>query len=203
MASRRSHAPTNTSRLSMSCGFLSPASRNHERVRWRLFHSCAPSVLAVGFWWIRVPSGRGMYKVAYYTAPAMVGCGATARRHSLLCLYCCLFRDKGDIKTKKRVTQMSNSFFLWCHQESNRGHKDFQSFALPSELWHQLLKKLDFFLASAKVVLLFRSAKYFGNFFQIISFPWFFCLNIIVCQKKLVPLHSLLRHNTFRQAIGM
>ena len=25
---------------------------------------------------------------------------------------------------------------LWCHQESNRGHKDFQSFALPTELWH-------------------------------------------------------------------
>ena len=24
----------------------------------------------------------------------------------------------------------------WCHQESNRGHKDFQSFALPTELWH-------------------------------------------------------------------
>ena len=27
--------------------------------------------------------------------------------------------------------------FKWCHQESNRGHKDFQSFALPTELWHQ------------------------------------------------------------------
>ena len=27
---------------------------------------------------------------------------------------------------------------LWCHQESNRGHKDFQSFALPTELWHQI-----------------------------------------------------------------
>ena len=26
--------------------------------------------------------------------------------------------------------------FQWCHQESNRGHKDFQSFALPTELWH-------------------------------------------------------------------
>ena len=25
----------------------------------------------------------------------------------------------------------------WCHQESNRGHKDFQSFALPTELWHR------------------------------------------------------------------
>ena len=24
----------------------------------------------------------------------------------------------------------------WCHQESNRGHKDFQSFALPTELLH-------------------------------------------------------------------
>ena len=29
--------------------------------------------------------------------------------------------------------------YLWCHQESNRGHKDFQSFALPTELWHQRL----------------------------------------------------------------
>ena len=28
-------------------------------------------------------------------------------------------------------------FVWWCHQESNRGHKDFQSFALPTELWHQ------------------------------------------------------------------
>lgn len=28
------------------------------------------------------------------------------------------------------------SFVSWCHQESNRGHKDFQSFALPTELWH-------------------------------------------------------------------
>ena len=28
-------------------------------------------------------------------------------------------------------------FLWWCHQESNRGHKDFQSFALPTELWHQ------------------------------------------------------------------
>ncbi len=27
-------------------------------------------------------------------------------------------------------------FFLWYHQESNRGHKDFQSFALPTELWY-------------------------------------------------------------------
>ncbi len=24
--------------------------------------------------------------------------------------------------------------FEWCHRESNQGHKDFQSFALPTEL---------------------------------------------------------------------
>ena len=30
----------------------------------------------------------------------------------------------------------SVAFCKWCHQESNRGHKDFQSFALPTELWH-------------------------------------------------------------------
>ncbi len=35
------------------------------------------------------------------------------------------------------VTTAFNNFMKWCHQESNRGHKDFQSFALPTELWHQ------------------------------------------------------------------
>ena len=53
---------------------------------------------------------------------------------------------------KKRELQKCNSLFLWYHQESNRGHKDFQSFALPTELWHhpssyktrlQMITKLD------------------------------------------------------------
>ncbi len=35
---------------------------------------------------------------------------------------------------------MFSGFFWWCLQESNQGHKDFQSFALPTELRHQLLK---------------------------------------------------------------
>ena len=38
---------------------------------------------------------------------------------------------------KTRESHFCNSLILWCHQESNRGHKDFQSFALPTELWHQ------------------------------------------------------------------
>ena len=35
----------------------------------------------------------------------------------------------------------------WYHQESNRGHTDFQSVALPTELWYHSC----FFFASAKV----------------------------------------------------
>ena len=31
---------------------------------------------------------------------------------------------------------VSDWFSVWCHRESNQGHKDFQSFALPTELWH-------------------------------------------------------------------
>ena len=34
----------------------------------------------------------------------------------------------------------------WCHQESNRGHKDFQSFALPTELWHRKANSTQLFL---------------------------------------------------------
>ena len=30
----------------------------------------------------------------------------------------------------------------WYHQESNRGHKDFQSFALPTELWYQNVRRM-------------------------------------------------------------
>ena len=37
----------------------------------------------------------------------------------------------------KKPDSFENQVFKWCHQESNRGHKDFQSFALPTELWHQ------------------------------------------------------------------
>ena len=68
------------------------------------------------------------------------------------------FEGKNHRKdTKKAVTFDRNCLiFKWCHQESNRGHKDFQSFALPTELWHHC-----FSFAVAKVVKLFKSANYF------------------------------------------
>ncbi len=41
---------------------------------------------------------------------------------------------------QQKKSHSEEQLFLWCHQESNRGHKDFQSFALPTELWHQFLQ---------------------------------------------------------------
>ena len=38
---------------------------------------------------------------------------------------------------RKTANSLRISGLGWCHQESNRGHKDFQSFALPTELWHR------------------------------------------------------------------
>ena len=40
------------------------------------------------------------------------------------------------VDERKTANSLRISGLLWCHQESNRGHKDFQSFALPTELWH-------------------------------------------------------------------
>ena len=45
-----------------------------------------------------------------------------------------------SIKTPRHLSMPGQTTLTimkqWCHQESNRGHKDFQSFALPTELWH-------------------------------------------------------------------
>ena len=55
-------------------------------------------------------------------------------------IYCRFLRFAG--KEKLPISFGNQEFAVncfsskWCHQESNRGHKDFQSFALPTELWH-------------------------------------------------------------------
>ena len=49
----------------------------------------------------------------------------------------CFTRHVNPVRAQKKELHRCNSLsFKWCHQESNRGHKDFQSFALPTELWH-------------------------------------------------------------------
>ena len=47
----------------------------------------------------------------------------------------------------------------WCQQESNRGHKDFQSFALPTELWHHhVVLYIVVSITGAKVGIIFNPA---------------------------------------------
>ena len=53
--------------------------------------------------------------------------------------------------------------FMWCHQESNRGHKDFQSFALPTELWHLALDCECKVIAFCRIYQIF-SQLFFKNF---------------------------------------
>ena len=52
---------------------------------------------------------------------------------------------------------------MWCHQESNRGHTDFQSVALPTELWYL------FRFESANVLRFFGNKKFYDK-----KFPFFF-----------------------------
>lgn len=47
---------------------------------------------------------------------------------------------------------------LWCHRESNQGHTDFQSVALPTELWHQpffWLQRYIFFYNAQRTTIIF------------------------------------------------
>ena len=56
---------------------------------------------------------------------------------------------------------------LWCHRESNQGHKDFQSFALPTELWHQnLCLKRVVFVWDCKGRHFFFTSKLFCKYFH-------------------------------------
>ena len=62
----------------------------------------------------------------------------------------------GNEKVRHRTNAVTgpNERRKWYHQESNRGHKDFQSFALPTELWHLRLVcgcKGSGFLANAQI----------------------------------------------------
>ena len=45
---------------------------------------------------------------------------------------------KSELIVRVFTLALTLTLFKWCHQESNRGHMDFQSIALPTELWHLL-----------------------------------------------------------------
>jgi hypothetical protein len=62
-----------------------------------------------------------------------------------------LYIEKGLFHLKKAF------YILWYQLESNQRHKDFQSFALPTELWYPLL-------GVANVVCFFTFESFFSNF---------------------------------------
>ncbi len=83
------------------------------------------------------------------------------------------------IVKQKTANSLRISGLGWCHQESNRGHKDFQSFALPTELWHHrvvawvvtcgcldfCVAKVGTFFLLCKFLLVFLSFLVFGGVF--------------------------------------
>ena len=93
----------------------------------------------------------------------------------------CIFMQNESI-TRKAPTFWVDAFvFVWCHQESNRGHKDFQSFALPTELWHL------FCLRVQRYVLFLNQPKEFRFFLK------FFCYmpeSSYLCARNKNTLHS-------------
>ena len=72
------------------------------------------------------------------------------------------------VQTKKRVIPKNDSLCKWYHQESNRGHKDFQSFALPTELWHHLCVLLN---CGCKGMTFFLILQIFRQLFLHFLFP--------------------------------
>ncbi len=77
----------------------------------------------------------------------------------------------------KKPDSFENQVFKWCHQESNRGHKDFQSFALPTELWHQHFYVCNqyFSIAVAKVRKLLELANISAEKMRFLCKKWHFC----------------------------
>ena len=80
--------------------------------------------------------------------------------------------------TKKNNLQICKLFlYVWCDQESNRGHKDFQSFALPTELSHHFAfksgAKLQHFIDITKF--LYKKMLFFLHF---TIKDYIYCLNM-------------------------
>ena len=97
------------------------------------------------------------------------------RRREWLCHTCALAaKTPGSYSRRHKKKTQQDLFFLWCHQESNRGHKDFQSFALPTELWHlavsreKRVQKYCFFLIYANIFAFFCEKGSIFLFFSLI-----------------------------------
>ena len=71
------------------------------------------------------------------------------------------------LKKSKPASLFQVAGLRWCLQESNQGHKDFQSFALPTELRHRCFKRAFLSGSGCKYnfILLTRKGKFIKNAF--------------------------------------
>jgi hypothetical protein len=70
-------------------------------------------------------------------APPFISTFCSTSNGNILPFFACREKTKIPISLGNQDFTVFCFSSKWCHQESNRGHKDFQSFALPTELWHQ------------------------------------------------------------------
>ena len=75
-------------------------------------------------------------------------------------------RGRTGLKSdNKKDPLISESFLLWCGPGSNRRHKDFQSFALPTELPHHSVDS-ELFVRAANIGQAALNSKKLGLFIE-------------------------------------
>ena len=87
------------------------------------------------------------------------------------------FAPKVPIFDKRKTLQINdlqrfvdfNLWFKWCHRDSNQGHKDFQSFALPTELWHHRLCLLNLSKRVQRYILFLFMQTFLQNIFHFLQ----------------------------------
>jgi hypothetical protein len=94
----------------------------------------------------------------------------------------CEYREKS---VKCSLSLSLSHFYKWCHQESNRGHMDFQSIALPTELWH-LLFGLQIYIANPSKQKLCQKKSVWNHFKM-----WYICIFTYILQWNSCFIHSI------------
>ncbi len=81
------------------------------------------------------------------------------------------------LSKNQKGESVSFPLFRWCHSESNQGHTDFQSVALPTELWHPLnfsVTKVNIFLIPQKISDKGEISLWFSENITLLVFPFSF-----------------------------
>ena len=126
---------------------------------------------------------RPLYHLSKIAREKKIRSGATRNRTGDTRIFSPLLYQLSYGTSKKSISRYCCQK-KWCHQESNRGHKDFQSFALPTELWHLAdlrVQKYNNYLISQNFARFFYQSHYFSTW-ELVYFRnnKHFCLKTLV-----------------------